>query len=52
MSKKEIQQALNGSKKPFNSVHYQYPVNDKASKSQAITEEELKAALQNFNALT
>lgn len=46
MTKKEIEAALKGSKKPFNSIHYQYPTKDKTAQSTPVTDEELEAALQ------
>lgn len=48
MTKKEIEAALNGSKKPFNSVHYQYPTKDKTAQSTPVTDDELRAALQDI----
>lgn len=48
MTKEEIAKALEGTKKPFNSVHYKYPVNNEKSKSTAVSEEELEAALKSI----
>lgn len=45
MTKEEIAKALEGSKKPFNSVHFKYPVNNENSKSTTVSEKELEAAL-------
>lgn len=41
MTDKEIKASLKDSKKPFNSVHYQYPTKDKTAQSTPVTDEEL-----------
>lgn len=49
MTKEEIAKALEGTKKPFNSNHYKYQVNNNKSKSTAVSEKELEAALRTVN---